>query len=180
MAIGSFASAATDIGAYFGAEAKAGFDIAEAQQYDLASQLALKNEQYTKMSTAIQDAQSDREVALNIGKTHAEVAGAGFAEGGSALDILRSSASQGALQHAAISEQGLVQEAGYEEQAQSYNVMAGAARQAASAEKMAGTMDLVAAGVSVVAGFMPSGGGAPPSDVLPGGAPLGQGGIGSA
>ena len=92
------AGAASDIGAYFGAEAKAGFDIAEGQEYDIAAQLARKNEEYTKYSTAIKDAQADREAALSIGRTHAEVAGAGFSESGSALDILRSAGSQAALQ----------------------------------------------------------------------------------
>jgi hypothetical protein len=180
MAIGQ---AISDIGAYFGAEAKAGFDITEGEEYDLAADLARKNEQYTKMSTAIKGAQSDRELALNMGRTHAEVAGAGFAESGSALDILRSSASQGALQHAAISEQGLITEAGYEEQAQSYSMMAGAARQAASAEKTAGIFDLAAAAGSVADIFLGGGSSTPTPDVnapLPGSMPMGQGGIGSA
>jgi hypothetical protein len=174
-------SAVQDIGSYFGAEAKAKFDITEGQEYDLASELAQRNEQYTKMSTAIQGAQSDREAALNIGKTHAEVAGAGFAESGSALDILRSSSSQAALQHAAISEQGLITEAGYAEQAQSYTMMAGAARQAASAEKTAGIFDLVAAGADVASMFLPTGGGGG-GGPLPGSAPIGGpgGGIGMA
>jgi hypothetical protein len=151
-ASGSFGAAIGDIGSYFGAEAKSAYDIAEGQEYDLAAQLARQNEQYTKYSTAIKDAQSDREVALNMGRTHAEIAGASFAESGSALDILRSSASQGALQHAAISEQGLITEAGYEAQAQSFAMMAGAAREAASAEKLGGYFDLAAAGVNVITG----------------------------
>ena len=154
-----FGAAFQDIGAYFGAQAKAGFDIAEGQQYDLAAQLARQNEQYTKTSTAIKDAQADREAAMKIGGIHAEVAGAGFAESGSALDILRSSASQGALQHAAISEQGLITEAGYEEQAQSFQIMSGAAKQAAGAEQMASYFDLAAAGASAgtaIAGIIPA------------------------
>lgn len=151
-----------DIGAYFGAEAKARADITEGQEYDLAAQLARQNEQFTKFSTNIKDAQADREAALGIGRIHAEVAGASFAESGSALDILRSSSSQAALQHAAISEQGLITEASYEEQAKSLDMMAGAARQAASAEKLAGLFDLGAAGAgpavfgAMKAGIIPS------------------------
>lgn len=180
MAVGQ---AIADIGAYFGAQAKAGFDIIEGQEYDLAAQLARQNEEYTKYSTAIKGAQSDRELYLSVGKTHAEVAGAGFTESGSALDILRSSASQGALQHAAISEQGLITEAGYEEQAQSYSMMAGAARQAASAEKLASYFDLAAAAGSIGDIFLGGGSSSPVPDTsqpLPGSAPIGQGGIGHA
>jgi hypothetical protein len=44
--------------------------------------------------------QAEREMYQSLGQTKADVAGAGFAESGSALDLLRQSASQGALQQA--------------------------------------------------------------------------------
>ncbi len=47
------------------------------------------------------------------------MAGAGLGESGSALDILRDSASQGALTKATLGQQGLINEAGYQEQQQS-------------------------------------------------------------
>jgi hypothetical protein len=92
----------------------------EAQNYGLAAQLAKENGQYTAVSTALKEAQTSRELNMSLGKTQAEVAGAGFSLSGSALDILRSSAQQGALQKAAIQQQGNITEAGYAEQAQSY------------------------------------------------------------
>jgi len=48
---------------------------------------------------------------------------------------LRDSAAQGALHKAVLSQQGLIEEAGYEEQAHSYNLMAQSARIAADANE---------------------------------------------
>jgi hypothetical protein len=49
-------------------------------------------------------------------------------------DLLRESASQGSIQRAALEYQGEISAEGYKEQAASYNLMATAARNAASAE----------------------------------------------
>lgn len=143
-------AAVSDIGSFFGSQAKGIFDVAEQQSYEEAARLARQNEQFTKMSTDIQEAQANRQLLLTQGKTQEEVASAGFSLSGSALDIMRSSAEQGALQKAVIGQQGLITEAGYESQAQSYDTMARAAGQAAGAEKMAGIMDLVGAGLSLI------------------------------
>lgn len=121
----SLAGAVSDLTASFG-------DQAEAENYRLAAGLADKNAQYTELSTAIKNTQTDREIFQTIGMQKAQVAGAGFAEGGSAGDLLRSSVSQGALQHAVISQQGLMQEEAYKEQAQSYRNMADAADKAST------------------------------------------------
>jgi hypothetical protein len=118
-----------------GLRLKAQGDLAEASNYDLASTLATQNEAYTKESTAIQQAQQERNTYLQIGNQKAQIAGAGFAESGSALDILRDSASQGALAKAVLGQQGLITEAGYQEQAQSYTTMANTARSTAAEEE---------------------------------------------
>lgn len=117
-----------------GLRIKAQGDLAEGQEYDLAASLAGQNEKFTETSTAIQQAQQDRNITMQIGGQRADVAGAGFAESGSALDILRDSASQGALSKAVLGQQGLITEAGYQEQQQSYNLMASTARTAAASE----------------------------------------------
>jgi hypothetical protein len=153
QAFGGFGAAATDLGAYYGTKAKAAGDIAEAGEYSLAAQLAQQNAQFTVQSTQIKEAQQQREITQAIGKTTAQFGGAGFAESGSALDILRESASQGALTKAVTSEQGLITEEGYKEQAASYNLMATAANNAAHAEGTAGTFDLIAGGISALSGF---------------------------
>jgi hypothetical protein len=128
----------TDIFASFGDQAKAQGDFAEASEYTLAANLATQNEKFTEQSTAIKEAQQQRELTNNLGNQQAATASAGFAASGSSLDLLRDSASQGALTHAVLGQQGLITEAGYNEQAESYTTMANAATNAGNAENNAG------------------------------------------
>lgn len=109
-------------------------DLAEASEYDLAQKLAQQNAAYTAASTNIQAAQQERQTIMTIGSQKAAVGGAGLAESGSALDLLASSASQGALARGVLVTQGNMQEAGYEEQANSYATMSAAARATAAGE----------------------------------------------
>lgn len=109
----------------------------EAENYEEASGFAKQNAQFVETSTAIKQAQLDRENYKALGGIQADVAGAGFAASGSALDILRDSASQGALMKAVASTQGLIQEEGYNVQARSYQNMSKAAEFAAQAEDTA-------------------------------------------
>ena len=144
MAIGQqtfsdFGGAASDLFAGFGDQSKAQGDFAEAQNYTLASKLATQNEKFTETSTAIKEAQQNRSLTQTLGGQQADVAGAGFAESGSSLDLLRDSAAQGALTHAVLGQQGLITEAGYQEQATSYNNMATAATAAGNAANDAAT-----------------------------------------
>lgn len=142
---GDIGSGVSDLFQASADRSKASYDLMEGQEYSLASDLATQNEQFTQMSTAIKEAGENREVTQALGKTQAQVAGAGFAESGSALDILRSGAQSGAILKATTSEQGMITEAGYAEQAASYNLMATAADEAASAEgKAAGGADIAA------------------------------------
>jgi hypothetical protein len=96
--------------------------------------------------------QSERQSYQSMSQTKADIAGGGFAASGSGLDILASSASQGALQQSVIQQQGLITEQGYEEQAQSYLNMESAADMAASAEKKAATGADIAASFQFAAG----------------------------
>lgn len=124
----------------FGAEAhraKAAGDRFEQKNYDLAGDLADQNAKFTEVSTGIKAAQLDRSLYQTLGGQAADVAGAGFAASGSALDLMRDSASQGALTHAVAGEQGLITEAGYKEQAESYRNMSQAAQVAIDAENHA-------------------------------------------
>jgi hypothetical protein len=114
---------------------KAQGDLSEAQQYDLAQSLAKQNSQYTAESTAIQQSQLQRNTTMQIGGEKAAIAGAGFAESGSGLDVLADSARQGALAKETLGQQGLITEAGYNEQAQSYGIMASTARTTAAGEE---------------------------------------------
>jgi hypothetical protein len=119
----------------------------QAQEYDLASGLASQNAQFTETSTAIKQFQEQRTINQTLGQQQADVASSGFAASGSALDLLRDSASQGALHKAVLGQQGLIEEAGYKEQAQSYNLMSQSARMAADADEKAATGATWAAGL---------------------------------
>ena len=147
-----FGGAVSDLFASSAHKSKAAGDRIEAQNYGLASDLALQNEKFTETSTAIKQAQIERENVKMIGGQEADVANAGFAESGSALDLLRESASQGALIHAVAGQQGLITEAGYTEQAQSYQNMQHAALLAASAEDKAATTSTITGIIKGVAG----------------------------
>jgi hypothetical protein len=117
----------------------------EGQEYDLAAGLARQNAQFTQTSTEFQQFQTQRAINKTLGQQQADVAGANFEEAGSALDLLRDSATQGALQKALGEQQGVIKQTGYEEQAASYTLMSQAAQMAAqSADKAAGGADLAA------------------------------------
>jgi hypothetical protein len=114
---------------------KAQGDLAESTEYDEAGALAKQNEAFTTQSTAIKEAQNNRQITQAVGGEQASVAGAGFANSGSSMAMLRDSASQGSLTTAVMGEQGLITEASYDEQAQSYATMSAAATTAAGGEE---------------------------------------------
>lgn len=138
------------------AEIKAQGLLAEAQGYTMGANLALLNKQYTATETAVKTAQNDREIYQTISQQQAGVAGGGLAASGSALDLLRSSASQGALSQAIIGEQGLITEAGYQEQHDSYTAMASTLTQQAAEEeqlgKQQGLFGEITGGIKAIAG----------------------------
>src|ERR1043166_7573782 len=125
-------------------------DRVEAKNYRLAAGLADQNAQFTQMSTDIKEMQATRAITMGMGQTQADVAGAGFAQSGSALDLLRDSASQGALTKAVLSEQGLITEAGYKEQAESYRNMASYAETAEVGDFLGGVLK-GDAGIGIIA-----------------------------
>lgn len=141
--------AVSDLFAYEGNQyKKEGLELEE-QNYEAASQLALQNEQFVKTSTNIKQQQSDRELYQSLGKTTVNVAGAGLDLSGSSLDILRESAQQGAATRAVIGQQGLIQEAGYAEEATSYENMAKAAQVSEQALSTSSMGDILAGGLKL-------------------------------
>ncbi len=143
--------AASDLFASQGFKAKAKGDVFEQKNYLLAAGLSDKAAGFAETSTALKTMQADREFQKSLGQTTADIAGAGFTAGGSALDIMRDSASQGALAHAVASQQGLITEEGYKEQAQSYRNMASAAQVAIDAENNASFMSTITGGIKLAA-----------------------------
>jgi hypothetical protein len=141
-------NAVSDLFGAFASGTKAKGNRLQAEQYDLAAELALKNKQFAETSTAIKEQQTQRGIETVIGQQQADVAAGGFAATGSALDLLRDSMSQGALTKAVVGQQGLIEEAGFQEQADSFKIMAQSARLAADAEGIAGIGKFVSAGVN--------------------------------
>jgi hypothetical protein len=119
----------------------------EEEEYTQAAALSDLNAQYTKESTDLKTYQEGRKANLTLGEQAADVATNNFESSGSALDLLRDSASQGAITQAVIEQQGLVEQKGYEEQAASYRLMASAAETAAKADDQAATGSMWAAGL---------------------------------
>jgi hypothetical protein len=132
--IGSAGGAVQDLFAADAHRSKAQGLRIQADSYDRSAEFSEQSAQFTKTSTEIKQAQLDRDIYKTLGGQAADVAGAGFAASGSALDILRDSASQGALTKAVGSLQGLITEEGFEVQAKNYTAMGAAARLAADAE----------------------------------------------
>ncbi len=128
-----------------GLRTKAQGDIMEAQNYDLAANLANENAAFTAQSTRIQQFQEARKETQTIGAQRAAEGAAGFGEGGSAFYLMRDSANQGALAQGVIGMQGAINEAGYREQAQSFKTMADVGRMTAASEQdIAGKTDVIA------------------------------------
>lgn len=144
--INSIGGAVQDL---FGADAHrskaAGLRI-EAGNYDRSSEYAERNARFTELSTEIKSSQMDRDIYKTIGGQKADIAGAGFADSGTALDLLRDSASQGSLMKTVAEAQGLITEEGYQVQAKNYTAMGEAARMAADAEEDAADASTWSAG----------------------------------
>lgn len=161
----SAGGAVSDLFGAFGAEANASLkakgirlkaqgDLAEAKEYDLAGELATRNIGFAETSTAIKEMQADREITMAIGGQRADVAGAGFADSGSALDLMADSARQSALTKSALGMQGLITEAGYKEQADSYALMSSTARTTAAGEEEIAKETESAGKTSEIGGFL--------------------------
>lgn len=145
-AFGDFGGAVSDL---FGAQGSS----QAAGAYEKAAQIALTNEALTRRSTAIQEQQQNIQTYKVIGSENAEVAGAGFTQGGSAGDLLRSSAQQASLSKQLISTQGEINAQGYEQQAQAYEGQAQASKTQAKGQGAGGLLNAVA-GVASIAGWV--------------------------
>lgn len=120
-------------------------DLLEADNYSRAHDLALQNKDFTAQSTAIGQAQADRAIYMSLGAISAGAGASGLQMDGSAGDVLAASAQQGELEKQVRANQGLITEAGYQEQADTYTNMVSAAHLASDAETLASKGHLLAA-----------------------------------
>ena len=141
--------AASDIFSSFGSQFRAKGNKIEADSYRQASQFATLEAAVQHSTTGINEMQARRQAYQGLSASEASIAGAGFTEEGSAFDILRSSAQQGALDAAVAAQTGQIAELGYKEQATAYEGMAKASDLAAAAQKMAGKGSILSAGIKI-------------------------------
>lgn len=106
--------AASDI--FGGIQGAKGYKAAS-DAYTAAGKLAQENAQTTERSTAIQEAQSKRQVYGAISGEKAAMAGSGLASGGSNQYLLSSAEQQGGVTRSLIANQGLITERGYQAEA---------------------------------------------------------------
>lgn len=115
--------------------------------YNKAAAYAEQNANITRQSTAVKQLQTQRQIFQTIGGQKADVAGAGLAASGSALDILKSSMAQGALTKQLVTNQGMIDANSYEAQATAY-------KSQASSAKSAGIGSLVGGALSIASIFL--------------------------
>lgn len=123
--------------------------FAQAKGYKAAAGYAASNAEITEQSTRIQEYQQQRTLEKTLGGQQSDVAGAGLAASGSALDLFRDSAQQGSLTKQLIANQGAINVQGYKAEAASYSAQASAA----SAAGKGGILSGIIKGVSAVASF---------------------------
>lgn len=107
---------------------------AEAGQYQKAAAISSNNATIALVSGGLEQYVQTRQLQNTLGAQRAGVAGGGFQESGSAVDLARSSLQQGLLQNQVIGLNANMQAGGYLEQAQASEAEATAAQYASSAE----------------------------------------------
>jgi hypothetical protein len=150
--LGGLGGAIQTIGGAIGSLFETQGNAAEAQSYTQAAVLEGQNAQLTEAATRIQETQTARTVAQSLGTTQADVAGAGFTESGSALDIIRSSAQQGALATALVNVQGAINENAYAAEEGKYYAQAKAANEAGTANTVGAIANIASGALGLISG----------------------------
>jgi hypothetical protein len=126
-ALGSFGTAVGDLYSAQGAKAEqdalnraAGLAGEASSLSTQAAGIAGQNISIEEASTALQVYQQQRALTTALGTQKAQVGAAGFAESGSALDLLASSRAQGAIQRDVLIAQGAISENAFREQQLGY------------------------------------------------------------
>ena len=144
-----FSDAAGSVSDLFGAAG----DSSEASAYGKAAEIAGQNAGIATQSTAIQQSQASRQIYQSLGGINAAAASNGLTTGGSAGDIYRSSAYQGALTKQLIGRQGLINENSFLAEQASYQGMQSAANSASAGGIFGGLLKGVGAIASVAGLF---------------------------
>lgn len=108
-----FSTSFSDIGGAASDLFSAAGDSLSADSYRKAAAISGNNAKLEEQSTAIKEAAINRQNYKVIGGQQNDVASAGFAAGGSSLDLLRDSIQQGAMTKAVAGLQGQINENGF-------------------------------------------------------------------
>ena len=137
-----------DLFSDFGGAAQAIFGGLASQQsagtYRQAADIAGQNAVYAKEGADIRTYQLGRKAFQATSGQQADIAGAGFSAGGSALDLLRDSTTQGHLATAASQIQGSIDVNTYKQSQVAYEGEAAAADKQATGDFIGGAFKLVA------------------------------------
>lgn len=133
---GALAGAGGAVDALFGAVGQ----FKAAAGYKKSAQFADLSANISQQATAIQSFQAERDIYRTIGGAKADLGGAGLMLSGGALDILRDSASQGALTKQLIQAQGAITTTGYQAEAEAYRSQAAAAKTAGKGGLLGGLL----------------------------------------
>lgn len=143
MAVSNFAMMSSGVNSLGGAVSDF-FSAAGAAKsvglYKGAADQAAENVRTSAESTLLTDIAAQRKIEKTLGAQQAQVAHAGFAESGSALDLLSESVTQGALNRAVIGVQGQIEQGQFKAQEQAAETEAAAARGAATGAMIGGVV----------------------------------------
>lgn len=117
-----------------------------AKGYKKAASFAKANARLAHIATEIENRQQERQIYQVIGAQQAATGAAGFSLSGSAIDLMKSSAQQGSLDQALISNQGLIEENTYLAQAAQYEA-------AGKASKLGGIGGLIKGAIGIAGLF---------------------------
>ena len=141
--------AISGIGNAIGDFAAVGSANQSAAAYEAAAQVALSNEQVVKGSLVTQIAQTQRQFELTMGAQQAQLAGAGFMQGGSGdgsgsgYYLGKASTQQFNVNTSQITSQNYLQQQGYAQQATADENSAAQAQKAAQGDMFGGAMSVV-------------------------------------
>lgn len=138
LSAGGFADLGSAASSIFGAAGSA----ASAKGLSKAAVFAGQNAEIAAQSTRIQQTMAQRQITQTLGGQRADVAGSGLAASGSALDLMRDSAQQGALTKQLISAQGAISVNGYQAEQASYEAQASAAKASSAGGLLKGALDI--------------------------------------
>ena len=151
--LGDLGGAVGDIFASFGDFASAGAYSEAAGLENQAAQIAGQNANYAQESGTIQLSQAQRQITQAEGGQRADVAGAGFSQGGSAYYLMADTARQGGLQTGLIGLQTQMNVNSFQEQQLAFETQATVDQGLASAATAGGLGNIGGALLKGVAGI---------------------------